>query len=40
MGEITCLFPNFNGAIAEGWGFNKYFQPTLYGACDYLSNRD
>ena len=30
--EITYTFPNFNRL-----GIDKYFRPTLYWACDYLS---
>ena len=30
--EITYPFPNFNG-----WGMHKWFHPTLYRTCDFLS---
>ena len=30
MDEITCSFPNFNGAAVEVW------ELTFYRACDYL----
>ena len=34
--EITCPFPNFNGASVEV-GMDKQFHPTLDNGCTYLS---
>ena len=33
--EITAPCPNYNGVIAF---VNKYFHPTIYRACEYLSS--
>ena len=40
--EITFPFPNFSGTTAEVWslGIDKWFHPTLYWLCDYLSTLD
>ena len=35
--EITYPFPNFNGAVVEGWKWISNFIPHFYWACDYLT---